>query len=153
MSQRDAIGPVQGGGHGRPGNAGGGPRQGAPTAGEGVNSTSEYKNHGQMVSAAARQGIHGRELSTIARGETSLEELLARREADIRQAEAGQSTTSAVDVDPTQIIEVVQPNAPQPAPAVPTPWEAIGADQQALDSVATEFFRQSSAHFRRLGGA
>ncbi len=150
MSQMDSIGPVQGGGHGRPNSAGGGPRKGAPTAGDTVNSSSEYKNHGQMVSAAARQGIHGRELSTIARGETSLDEILAQREADIR--EAGQNTTSAVDVDPTQLFEVVQPDTPQPAPPVPLPWEAIGADQQALDSVATEFFRQSSAHFRRLGG-
>lgn len=148
MSQKDPIGPIGQGsqaGHGRPNMAA---RQGAPTAGE----AAQPKNHGQMVSAAARQGIHGRELSTIARGETTLEELLARRDADIQQAEA--TPTNTVDVDATQIVEVVQQPtpAPQQAPPAPNPWEAIGADQQALDSVATEFFRQSSSHFRRLGG-
>ena len=49
----------------------------------------EYRNHGQMVREAAHQGIHGQDLARIARGEVSLEDFIAQRDAATTTGQAG----------------------------------------------------------------
>ena len=57
----------------------------------------EYRNHGQMVREAAHQGIHGKDLARIARGEVSLEDFVAQRDAAAPVVEAGTPQPGAPD--------------------------------------------------------
>lgn len=155
MGHKDTIGAVGStghGGHGRP------TRQPAPAQGaQGAQGAQEYKNHGQMVSAAARQGIHGQELSRIARGEVSLEDFIAERDAQIREAEAAHNAPAEIQPAPGEAVEVVQqpaqPQGPAPQAQPQTPFEALAVNQQSLDAVALEFFRQTNQHFKNIGAA
>jgi hypothetical protein len=180
---KDNVGAVGSAQHGRPTQdvgktKGNRPSTGAPSttapAGDNVDLSPtasqparEYKNHGQMVSAAAHQGIHGRDLARIAKGEATIDEVLAEREAG-----EGEENTP-VEQQPVQPIAVGEPNPSAPTepageeppaeedPAAEEPaqqqsaaelaFQALKLQDQQFGQAAAQFFNTNATHFKNIG--
>ena len=106
----------------------------------------EYKNHGQMVSAAAHQGIHGKDLASIAKGEVTLDEFLAQRDAKEAEgtAPAADATAPAADATaPAAGTEAPKADAQVTAPEQLDPTSNLAAEFEKFKASMNEWLNKA----------